>query len=159
MRLTPRRIGEVLRISQRPIESLDLFLGTRILPIRTERVTKRALPLAFSTAFELLQQCLPRVQISEKVLSILAPKHSTVLHARTTDTLDLREICTLLFQPLQDKINRFQKQSNRREHLALGGVRQHALFDAIFRAEVGVKVDFGFVEELEVRADDDSYVC
>jgi hypothetical protein len=59
---------------------------------------------------------------------------------------------------LQYKVNRFEEQSDRREHLALGGVRQHALFDAILCAEIGVEVDFGFVEELEVRADDDSYV-
>ena len=89
MRLTPRRLGEVLRISQRLIESLNLFLGTRILPIWTERVAKRALPLALGAAFELLQECLPLIQISKKVLSILAPEDSAVLHTSTTDTLDL----------------------------------------------------------------------
>lgn len=88
MRLTPRRLGEILWITQRLIESLNLLLRTRILPVRTERVTKRALPLALRTAFKLFQQCLPRIQISEKVLGVLAPEHSTVLHARTTDALD-----------------------------------------------------------------------
>jgi hypothetical protein len=89
MRLTPRRLSEIIRIPQRLIKSLNLLLRTRVLPIRTERVAKRALPLALRTAFELFQQRLPRIQTSKEVLSILAPEDSSMLHARTTDALDL----------------------------------------------------------------------
>lgn len=59
---------------------------------------------------------------------------------------------------MQHEVDCFEEQSDRREHLTLGGVRQHALLDAILCAKIRVEVDFGFVEELEVRANDNSYV-
>ena len=55
MCLAPRSFSEVLRVVQCRIERLDLLLCTCILPIGTERVTERALPLTLRTAFKLLE--------------------------------------------------------------------------------------------------------
>lgn len=81
-----------------------------------------------------------------------------MLHTRAADTLHLIKLRTLLLQPLQHEINGFEEQSHRREHLTLSGVGQHALLNAILCAEIRVEVYFGFLEELEVGADNDSYV-
>lgn len=64
----------------------------------------------------------------------------------------------MLLQALQHEINGLEEQCHGREHLALGGVGEHALLDAIFRAKVCVKVYLCFLEELEVGADDDSWI-
>ena len=92
------------------------------------------------------------------MLRILAPKHSSMLHARTRKTLHLGEVCTLLLQPLQYEVDSFEEQSYGCEHLALGRVCEHALLNAIFGTEVCVEIDLGFLQELEVRTDDNSCV-
>jgi hypothetical protein len=78
-----------------------------------------------------------------------------VLHARTRDALDLGEVGALLLQPLQNKVNGFEPQCDGRKDFALIVVVEDALFKPIL-GKVGVKVDFGFVDMLEIRADDDS---
>ena len=64
----------------------------------------------------------------------------------------------MLLQALQHEINGLEEQCHGREHLALGGVGEHTLLDAILRAKVCVEVYFCFLEELEVGADDDSWI-
>jgi len=62
----------------------------------------------------------------------------------------------LVLQLLQDEIDGFEEQRNRREDLALFWVGENTLFDAIMW-QVSVEVDFGFVYQLEIGADHDSY--
>jgi hypothetical protein len=50
MRTTPRRLRQPLRPKQHPIKPLTLLLRTRILPIRTKRMTKRPFPLPLGPA-------------------------------------------------------------------------------------------------------------
>ena len=158
MCLAARSFSEVLRIMQSRIESLDLLLCTCVLPIGTERVAERALPLTLRTALKLLKQRLSRIQISKKMFCILAPEDSSMLHPRARNTLHLGKISTLVLQSLQHKVDSLEEQCYRREHLPLGGIREYTFFDAIFRTEVCVEVYFSFLEELEVGADDNSYV-
>jgi hypothetical protein len=70
--------------------------------------------------------------------------------------LDLGEVGTLVLQPLQDEVNSLEPQSNGRKHFALIRVGEDAFLDAIL-GEVGVEVDFCFMNKFEVRTDDDSY--
>lgn len=78
-----------------------------------------------------------------------------MLHTRTRDTLDLGEVGTLLLQSLQDKINGFEPQGDGRENLALSRVCEDTLLDAIF-GEIGIEIDFGFVDKFEIGTDDDT---
>jgi len=78
-----------------------------------------------------------------------------MLHTRTRDTLDLGEVGALLLQSLQDKINGFEPQGDRREDLALGRVGEDTLLNAIFE-EIGIEIDFGLVDEFKIGADDDT---
>lgn len=78
-----------------------------------------------------------------------------MLHTRSRDALHFGEVCTLVLQPLEHEVDGVEEQGDRCENLTLAGVGEHALFNAIF-GEVGVKVDFGFVDELEVRLDNNS---
>lgn len=64
MSLAARRLGQLLRRAQLLIKLLTLLLRTRILPIRTERMAKRTLPLSFGPALQLLQQRLAPIQAS-----------------------------------------------------------------------------------------------
>lgn len=121
-------------------------------------MAERSLPLTLCTTFELLQQRLPRIEIGKQVLSILAPEDSSMLHASARDTLHLREVRTLLLQSLEHEVDSLEEQSYRRKHLTLGRVCEHTLLNAIFGTKVCVKVYFGFLEKLEVGADDNSYV-
>jgi hypothetical protein len=78
-----------------------------------------------------------------------------MLHARTRDALDLGEIGALLLQSLQNEVDGFEPQGDGREDLALIGVCEDTLLNSIFR-EIGVEVNFGFVDKLEVGANDDT---
>jgi hypothetical protein len=79
-----------------------------------------------------------------------------MLHARTGDTLNFGKICPLLFQTLQDEVDSFEKQCGRSKHLALCRICEDALLNAIL-CEIGVKVNLSFVNEFEVRSDDNAY--
>jgi len=46
--------GQIPGFMQRRIKGLALLLRTSVLPVRTERVTECAFPLALRTAFKLL---------------------------------------------------------------------------------------------------------
>jgi hypothetical protein len=72
-----------------------------------------------------------------------------MLHARARNPLDTRKLSPLILQPLQHQIDSFEKQGRGRKHLAFSRVGQHALVHAIF-CQVGVEIDFGFVDELQV---------
>lgn len=149
---TPRSIRQLLRTPQHLVEPLTLLLRTRILPIRTERMTERPL----TTTLKLFNQRLARVKTRKQRFCIFAPKHCPMLHPRPTNSLDFRKVRSLLFQTRQDEFNGFEEQCCGGEDLALGGVGEDAFFNAIFE-QVGVKVDFGFVDEFEVRANDDAW--
>jgi hypothetical protein len=144
MRTASRRLRQLRLTPQRPIKALTLLLRTGILPIRTVRMTKCLL--------QLLDQRLRSIQIRQSALRIPAPKDSPMLHARARNALDLSKLCALLFQPLKNKINGFEEERDGCEDLALSRVREHTLLNAMVR-EVGVEVDFGFVDQFEVRAD------
>ena len=78
-----------------------------------------------------------------------------MLHACTRNTLDLGEIGTLLLQSLQDKVDGFKPQGNRREDFALVGVCEDTLLNSIL-GEIGVEVDFGFVDKFKVGTNNDA---
>jgi hypothetical protein len=82
MRTAPSGLCQSFRSKKGTIKSFTLLLRTRILPIRTERVTERSLLPGLCTALQLLYQCLAGVQTRKQCFCILAPKHSTMLHAR-----------------------------------------------------------------------------
>jgi len=75
-----------------------------------------------------------------------------MLHARARNALHLFKLRALLFQPLENKINGFEEERDGREDLALGGVGENTLLNAMVR-EIGVEVDFGFVDQFQVGAD------
>jgi hypothetical protein len=79
-----------------------------------------------------------------------------MLHARPGNSLDFVKIRALPFQPLQHEIDGLEEQRDGRKDLAFGWVGENALVDTIFR-KVGVEIDFGFVDEFEVGADDDAW--
>jgi hypothetical protein len=93
-------LSQVLRIVERCIEALALLLCTRILPIRAEGMTERSFPLTLCTTFQLLYQCLARIQICKQRFCVFTPKHGTMLHTRARYSLYFGEICTLVLQPL-----------------------------------------------------------
>lgn len=155
MGATPSRISQLLRRPQCSIKSVALILRTRVLPVRTERVAKRAFSLPLCTTLELLNERLSLIQSGEQCFRVLTPEHCAMLHTSTRDSLDLGEVGTLLLQSLQDKINGFEPQSDRREDLAFGGVGENTLVNSIL-GEIGIEVDFGFLDEFEVGSDDDS---
>jgi hypothetical protein len=68
-----------------------------------------------------------------------------VLHTSTREALDLAEVYTFVLQTLQDKVDSFKPHCCRREDFAFARVGEYTFGDAIFRAEVGVEVDFGLV--------------
>lgn len=78
-----------MRVTELCVERLDLLLCACVLPIGAEGVAERTLPLALCAALELLEQRLARIEVGEQVLSILTPEDSSMLHARTRDSLDL----------------------------------------------------------------------
>lgn len=78
-----------MRVTELCVERLDLLLCACVLPIGAEGVAERTLPLALCAALKLLEQRLARIEVGEQVLSILTPEDSSMLHARTRDSLDL----------------------------------------------------------------------
>lgn len=82
-------LSELVRVAELCVERLDLLLCACVLPIGAERVAESTLSLALCAALELLEQRLARIEVGEQVLSILTPEDSSMLHARTRDTLDL----------------------------------------------------------------------
>jgi hypothetical protein len=151
MGFTSCRLSQLHRILQLHIKSFTLLLRARILPVGTERMAERIAPVSV----QLLQQRLPAVQPCKQYLCILAPEHSSMLHSRAAYPLHLGEIRALIFQALEDELDSFQPQRDRGEDLAFGRVREDALLDAIL-GEIGIKVDFGFKNELEVRFDNNA---
>lgn len=78
-----------MRVTELCVERLDLLLCACVLPIGAEGVAESTLPLALCAALKLLEQRLARIEVGEQVLSILTPEDSSMLHARTRDSLDL----------------------------------------------------------------------
>jgi len=153
MRRTPRSIRQLLPPAQLLIKLLTLRLRTRILPVRTVRMAEgRSFYAALlQLSAQLLPQRLPAptIQSREQLFGLLSPEDGAMLHPRTANSLHLSKLCTLLFQPLQNQIDGFEEHGDGREHLALVGVGKDTLLDAMM-GEVGVEVDFGFVDEFEV---------
>jgi hypothetical protein len=83
MSTAPRRIRQILRLTQRDVKPLALLLRARVLPIRTKRMTERAALLTR----ELLHQRLPTIQTPQQPLRIFTPEHSPMLHPRARKTL------------------------------------------------------------------------
>jgi hypothetical protein len=162
MRRAPRPIRQFLFPTQLLVKLLALRLRTRVLPVRAVSMAKgRALhaPL-LEPGSQLLLQRLPTraIQPRKQLTRLLPPEYGAMLHTRTTDALDLAKVRSLLFQPLQHQVDGLEEHGNGCKHLALAGVGEDALFDAMV-GEIGVKVDFGFVDEFEIGADDDSCGC
>ena len=149
-------LGQLVRIVELRIKCLALLLCARILPIRAEGMAEGAFPLALGTALQLLHQCLSCIQSAQQGLRTLAPKHSPMLHPGARNALHFGKIGALVLQALQHEINGLKEHGNGRKHLALVGIGEHALLDAIL-GEVGVEVDLGFVDELEVGSDNDAW--
>lgn len=78
-----------------------------------------------------------------------------MLHARARYALYFGEVRTLIFQSLQNQIDGLEEQSDGCEDFALVGIREDAFLDAIL-GEVGIEIDFGFVDELQVGADNNA---
>lgn len=153
VRLAASNLSQLLRTPELRIELITLLLRTSILPIRAMRMSKSAL----LPTLQLLQKRLPSVQTGKHSLRLLGPKNRTMLHTRARKALDLAEIDALIFQPLQDQVDGFQPHGRGSVDLALAGVGEDALCDAVFGAEVGVEVDFGLVPVFQGGVDDDAF--
>lgn len=141
MGLATGDLSELLGTSQVCIKLVTLLLRTGILPIGTERVRKGSL--------ELVLQRLGLFQSLQQACGILAPIHTTMLLTGGANTFDTRKVEALVLERAEHPVERLQPESDGGEDFVLGFVGHDALFD-IEAVRVGVKVEFGFIFNLEV---------
>lgn len=76
-----------------------------------------------------------------------------MLHARASDALDAAKVQALVAQARQDEVQSLEPHGDGGEDFIFGRVGEHALLDAVVD-EVGVEIDDGGVDELQVRGYD-----
>lgn len=106
---------------------------------------------------ELLHQALVAAQSLEQTRGLEAPEHSPMLHARARNSDDFRSVQALVFQSGDDQVDCLEPHGVWGVYLALCGVCEDAMFDAVFRPEVFVEVCMGLIHELEVVPDNDAF--
>lgn len=148
MRLTSRHLRQRLLTSQHLIEFITLRLRTGILPIGTKRMRKRPA--------QLLLQRLLRIQALQQPLCVCVPIHAAMLLPRATNALHAAKIEALFAEPLQDAVKGLQPQRDGREDFMFGLVGLDALFN-VEAVRVGVEVEDGGVDDLEVGVDDQAF--
>jgi hypothetical protein len=121
-------------------------------------MAESASPLALCSAFQLLQQCLGRVQVLHYVLRIVTPKDGSVLHAGTRQSFHVCKVNAAVLQTLQNEVDCLDEHGNRPEHFTLCRVGKDSFLDTIF-GKIGVEIYFCFVDELEVGFHDDAWSC
>ncbi len=79
-----------------------------------------------------------------------------MLHSRPGDADHTREVKSTSLKPFKDQIHSFEPHGRGSVDFALVRIRQDAFLDTIFLGIFLVKVDFCFVDEFQVRADNNA---
>ena len=79
-----------------------------------------------------------------------------MLHSSSGYAIDFRKVQSLVFQSRENKVDCFEPHGRWSEYLAFGGVCEDAVLNTIM-SEVSIKVGLGFIDELEVILDNNSY--
>ena len=108
------------------------------------------------TWFQLLLERLLRVEFIQQCLGLLAPEDGAMLHAGAGNAPDPAKVALFVLQPLEHEVHGIEPHADRSIYLALGGVGEHALLNAIFLLQVVVERNSGFMVELEGRVDDNA---
>lgn len=150
---TSRSVGQPLRCPKSLIKLITLSLRAVVLPVGRIRMGEGPLQLIHQ-----IPPLLIRLKLREKLFSLSAPVYAAMLLARTTDTADAVERGLGLLKALEDEVEGFKPHGNGRKNLTIDFVYLDTLLDAIFGAEVAVKVDLSGGNNGEVGLDYDCCV-
>ena len=140
MGFTASDLRQMFRTPKLLVKRLALFLSRGVLPIRTIRMTESSQAfMHVVTWFQLLLKRLLRVEIIEQCLGLLAPKDGAMLHAGARNAPDPTKVALVVLQPLEHEVHGVEPHAYRGIDLALRGIGEHTLLDAIFLLQVVVE--------------------